>query len=175
MGIFQDFVIKIKNTFSSSNENDFFTAIPYSLLPSFKTIKKEIQIAFDEKLPTFDFLKIEIKLSETNVDWSAIIQFSYENNEESTNYKKINHVNGVVSTEETSLPFGFQPFSSIKNEAIDAFRIGQREEQMDCFSFKLYFPLSPFDTEPLWFMDFEDKKQAIVGADTGSLEMKDLS
>lgn len=173
MGIFQDFVTKIKNTFSSDDENDLLTTTPYNRLPFFKKIKEEIQGTFDNKSLNFDFFKIEIKLYEDSVNWNAIIQFLTK--EEEANYKKISKIGGILSTEVTSLPFGFQPFSSVENEAVDALKIAKKEgKDLDCFSFTLYFPLSPFDTEPLWFLHFENKKQAIVGADTGSLEMKEL-
>jgi hypothetical protein len=172
LGIFQDFVIKIKNTFSSDDENDLSTTMPYSLLPFFKKIKEEIQETFDSESPDFDFFKIEIKLSEDSVSWNAIIQCLTE--EEEPSYKKISKVEGIVTKETARLPFGFQPFSSVKNDAIDALKIAKRKEDLHCFRCSLYFPLSPFDTEPLWFLYFENEKQAIVGADTGSLEVKDV-
>ena len=172
MGIFQDFVTKIKNTFSSDDENDLFTTRPYSLLPFFSKIKEDVQGTFGEKNLDFSFLKIEIKLNEDSVNWNAIIQFLNEEGE--PNYKKISNIEGIISTEITSLPFGFQPFYDVKKEAIDALVIVKQKEDLHCFDFKLYFPLSPFDTEPLWFLHFENEKQAIVGADTGSLEMKNV-
>ena len=113
-----------------------------------------------------------IQKSETNIEWRTIIQLQNENKD--TEYLKIENENGKMSCQKARLPFGYRPFSTIKIDFSAAYEMAEAKAKSTCSIFKLYFPLSPFDTEPIWSMNFLNEIQIIVGANSGKVEVNDF-
>lgn len=143
-------------------------------------IFKEIVTKCQQFLPKNEnfegILILEIDLDESNKEniddallWSCILVTSINNNFKHYKFTKRNKKK--VTYEESEMPFGYTSFSSIDFELKTALDLIQKDQKSTCKNSRLYFPLSPFDTEPLWLFTFENGKKIFVGANTGKIEL----
>ena len=128
----------------------------------------------DEKFEGILVVEFDLNQStEKDIDnsflWTCVLATSMDNN--FRHYKFTKQPEKEVTYEESEMPFGYTPFQSIELDLQAALDLVHKENSETCKKGRLYFPLSPFDTEPLWVFAFDNRKNIFVGANSGKMEL----
>ncbi len=134
----------------------------------FKEVLEKCKAVIPSNVQFEGMLAMTILQKEEDVEWRSIVQVSQSDD---FKYYKITRLRkGETTLEQTNLPFGYSPFDEVKIELAQAIVAAKAKNGKDSKVFKLYFPLSPFDTEPLWFFTFENGNQITVAAHSGEVQ-----
>jgi len=116
-------------------------------------------------------LSLTVLASDIELEWRCVLHAAKGND---FRYFKVTRLKkGETVVEETNLPFGYSPFDSIEISLNKAKELLATATLQESKIYKLFFPLSPFDTEPLWFFTFENGETYTVGANTGTIQKEE--
>ena len=136
---------------------------------TFQSIMDNCEQLLPKKSKLDGVLILNIKTEDNQINaWDVIARTTNKTNE---SYHKIEQgKDDQLTIEEVNLPFGYQPFDAIELELDAVYKIASKnKENTICNQYQLYFPLTPFDKEPIWVLTFEDDTTVMVGANTGEI------
>lgn len=138
----------------------------------FQDILKRCKAVIPTNVQFDGVLSLTVLGSDDEIEWRSVV---HSTKGEDFKYYKITRLKlGKTVVEESNLPFGYSPFDTINVELDQAIQLAQKENANVGKIYKLYFPLSPFDTEPLWFFTTNDGLMITIGANTKELKKEKI-
>jgi hypothetical protein len=155
--------------FNCNNQPYYGAMSKSSQTITFQSIIANCEQLLPKKSKLDGVLLLTIQTESNQINKWEVIAKTHRYKEEG--YQKIAQLKEEEPTiEQTGMPFGYRPFSSIAVELDAAYKIAAKDKgNVVCNHYSLYFPLTPADNQPIWIMNFEDSTTVMIGANTGEI------
>ena len=163
------FLSKLLHFNFNCNKKSYGAMSKSSEVVTFQSIMDNCEQLLPKKSKLDGILVLNIGTKDNDINsWDVIAR---ANNKDNEIYHKIAQDKGEKPTiEEAQLPFGYRPFDAIELELGDVYQIASKDKENPvCNKYQLYFPLTPFDKEPIWLLSFDDETTVMVGANSGEI------
>ena len=163
------FLSKLLHFNFNCNKKPYGAMSKYSEVVTFQSIKDNCAQFLPNKSKLDGILTLNIQTEDNQINaWDVIARAT---SKEIEVYHKIAQIKEEKPTiEECQLPFGYRSFDSVELELDAVYRVASKDkENTICNHYQLYFPLTPFDKEPIWLLTFDDDSTVMVGANSGEI------
>ena len=163
------FLSKLLHFNFNCNKKSYGAMSKSSKVLTFQSIMDNCEQLLPKKSKLDGVLILNIQTQDNKINaWDIVTRIASKDKEI---YQKIVQVKEEKPTiEECQLPFGYRPFDSVEFELDAVYKIASKEnENTICNHYQLYFPLTPFDQEPIWLLTFANDSTVMVGANSGEI------